>query len=519
MLRPTFRLGAAGHKTLLIILKNTNDAINAATDALGNDAQAYEVSFDSILGTIKGIAAMVSRQPGFLGSKRIHAEKLRASSDKKGCLYKALAASEFYCGLMREFWETIEICEKHLGKVKPLTAKVQRAGGKIATVEVNLYLEAMDFYAEFTPKLRPTQTDGLRQALIEVAEKTSQGVASEGFIEVLKADIPMAEHLLRFVKTASESLGTVPSADGAKGVLDKLLSQSAEQHGQAAFKQNMVTMCAELLKMDSRSIADIESIEVEQLLTTECIENSVSNDSPTEPTVIRCMAALVTLMELPTKPAPYTAISHRTVATSAMIVTLLKQLRSTLAGPKAKELDANIDSLVSLQDWLVAVLNLKRLGPDNASRLAANQDLSLVRSAKSALESLQGMVKDGETIPGWLTATIEEAQTLIDDLKTHVVAVRLVPVKSVLPELEAIQKHPIYSDPDHASHTHFLDECDYIDSEDVDELVKICGETCFVDKTITADKLNTVIPRAQHISKKMQDALDIFSADVPDEQS
>ena len=149
--KPIIERGATSHQDSLAVLNIMKLEIDKASDDPANSA--FEDAFESVLAKIKGLAASASREFGVLGSKKSDAEFLRANSDSENCgLYVSLLENPFYNELVKEYWATIEYCNKSCPRLRLYTSKQIV---KASVVDVFFYKAAVSFFTRGETRMSP----------------------------------------------------------------------------------------------------------------------------------------------------------------------------------------------------------------------------------------------------------------------------------------------------------------------------------------------------------------------------
>ena len=134
VLKHVVDIGEMGHKDLRQVLVLMNGSIQSASDAIGTNE--YEEAFELVLSQVQGIAALVSRDWGFLRSTRSNADPLKNISDQKGGgIYRQLSTNEFYKPLLKEFWDTIDACAVACPKLRAMTNKTMKSAGNASDIK------------------------------------------------------------------------------------------------------------------------------------------------------------------------------------------------------------------------------------------------------------------------------------------------------------------------------------------------------------------------------------------------
>ena len=140
------------------------------------------------------------------------------------------------------------------------------------------------------------------------------------------------------------------------------------------------------------------------------------------------------------------------------------------------------------------------------------QTLSVVRAGAAALKITSFQSDLGDAAPGWVLDFLKAGTEMVNELGDHVVKLKTVTAKSKGEALNTVAKLKPFKNKDSK---HWLDESDYLVSEDTDEFLDFLGETLF---TVSPAELQQTLTEAVHYLGEMRLARDVFAKSPSDEE-
>ena len=129
VIAPLVKNGKEGHSELLIFLQRVYADVNAAAETLSEDDNAtrYEDVLESVMTRLKGVAAFVNREHGYLKSAKKHAFFIKEEANTaQSSLYNTLTSSEFYRPMAAEYWQTIDAAITFVPMMRKLQGKISK---------------------------------------------------------------------------------------------------------------------------------------------------------------------------------------------------------------------------------------------------------------------------------------------------------------------------------------------------------------------------------------------------------
>ena len=174
--RPLISKGLDGEVELLTVLQRMDQLMHDQHNDLADEA--YDDVFECVMTRIRGVAGLVSRKHGYLGSKVADCEFIRQEAEiGESSLYAALCKEDGYTERVAEYWRTVAHCDKVLPAVRKQTVAVSKIpAGAPALEHVAMFEAAVAMYVDHGPQVRPTQMDALKAAILNKLTMYSEGV-------------------------------------------------------------------------------------------------------------------------------------------------------------------------------------------------------------------------------------------------------------------------------------------------------------------------------------------------------
>ena len=173
---PLIAQGESAYGQLLAVLKTFADDIDTANSAAddGNNGEIFEAA----MSRIRGVAALISRTYGELGSTKRDAMTIRSEGDVgMSSLYSKLTVVPFYRDLVAEYWATIDESDRCMPQVKSRLRLLGKVGSAVEFEKsVTVLEDSLLFTTDLTPVLRRTQLEKLDAALVDNVYKLADHI-------------------------------------------------------------------------------------------------------------------------------------------------------------------------------------------------------------------------------------------------------------------------------------------------------------------------------------------------------
>ena len=506
-IQPAINTGAVGHQDLLDMLAQVAKDVDEHSEALTEDenAQTHLDVLEAVLTRVKGVAALISRDHGYLKSSKRDATFIRqeAESAQSG-MYNALCKSEYYAPFVAEYWRTIEVAEKKLPALRKRQLSIQKLGkgGQWSLADMTALKEAVTEIVELKPHLRETQTNSIQK----VVEARASMFAS--FVVVKAADSWVKDHvsdvdglLSKFSPTEAQQSETMSLARTA---LSKL-SNAAKTSGRL---DALTTHCTTFAgKVDScTTIADFDvawtTTDVKDLSKAEVKLGGAADEA--------LKVAIAAACKLLNNDVVFEGVSFCNKGSTLKFEALLTHVLG-LSGlaPSCPEL-TNVQDLVLLLEPMNSLIAYVATGDGPSTRLQADQNFESAKGAASGRINIQEFLAAAAVKPSFVVKFLEQAVAVMQETGTYLGQVHKVHIATAITTLDPIKKVPSFTDVDGA---HFLDSFE-VDPENVNaaELVEHCQATLF---TVDPEKFQQALSKAVTARDAANTAAEVFDTALP----
>ena len=273
VLRPIILTKIGNKDALLNVLKLMQQTLDTA-GLHDNDEEAFDDMLESVQSRIRGIAALVSREHGHLGSQKADAEMLRQESDSgDSSIYSCLCHDQDYAVLVSEYWRTIDSSKRELPKMKRECNTLKQAEPSDEQVIAQLDA-AVAFLERVNPLVRPGQCTPIIQALLEKCEAMASVVATR--VDALPW-VASHDGAIKSIMSKCTQFGTVSSVAAVEAKLVEIESAGSKDAAHEKFR-NSCDVCAEHL-VGVPSILEIDAYFFQSRMSSELGDGDVSLES------------------------------------------------------------------------------------------------------------------------------------------------------------------------------------------------------------------------------------------------
>jgi hypothetical protein len=471
VVKPMINIGKASHDGLLEFLELlANSCEEAASQHITDD---FEAAFEDIGAKIRGLAAFTSRKHGYLSSRKQDAELLRKHLDSKNDgLYATLTNNPFYAVLVKEYWSTVDACDKMCTQMKVQATRLDSASVR----DFSVLSSSLDMAISNKPILRPTQCDALMELVATKLEALAQHVATQCLTD---ESIANNEQLLKdiFAKAANNNIA-IASAATATDQLGQLHERAASQQALVDFETSCTNISGYVNGLPKNAtILDLDPSEILKLRQFSMSSESVASDSGAASKALGAVDSLFGIIER-RDPTEVDVCVNELVASFQAALSCAQVLTNSVVGSPSLPQSKEILRLCGVLDSIGAVLKYQLPHNNFAAKLQKDPDFSLARAAFGGLQKIRDAldVYPENEKPSWLHKFHSDSANRLVEVGWHAKGVRAVALREAVRVLTPLKTIPGFFD---KSKHHFLDESDFMENEDIDMLMAYCNETVF----------------------------------------
>ena len=409
VIAPLIDNGESSKDVLLSALQNMHQQLEY--DSGQSTTEEFDDIFQELQNRIKGVAAFVSPQYGFMKSKQSHAKNLQQDGEASGASwYNTLCKHPDYQKLVSEYWATIDASDKFIPQVKKLEVKVEKLSVDRDAVQVLVISVAL--LKEATPLVRRTQTDRLKELVLDKVSMLCSHVVAKSTSEEWIADVRSD---IKALLATIEGVGDVTNAAGAKASLEALDLSGAKGVGLKSSAEQSDSV-VKLLESKG-SVFDVGRSELEQFMVACLSHGDIVDGSDAATAGGSALTAAITLLA---KPAAELTLECEVLAKTAVdslngVVAFARYLNALLPDSMVcKHPKGVYDTYVSVSGSVNALLLYRLTGVDAAARLSADLSAEHLRAAIAARQKMNEVFADAESEPGALSALLKEAACMLD---------------------------------------------------------------------------------------------------------